>query len=155
GISRRAGLLAAPRGSRGPARLVGHAPEGPDATMTPGAVRGAIPSATAERLVLGSLLLLATSNRPLRTLAGLTFRLDLAGGALAAGIVFLAVATGRRLPTNAALVGLGGFVAAQVLSSVANRAVWPQGVKFSFLYVLGLASTAVVLILVRDMETAR
>ena len=118
-------------------------------------VLGAMPSRAAPRVVLGILLLLATSNKPLGKVAGLTFRLDLAGGALAVGVVLVALARRRPIPVTPALLGLGGFVAFQVISSVANRAVWPQGVKFSLFYVLGLASVLAVLVLVRDTETAR
>ncbi|HXJ82113.1 MAG TPA: O-antigen ligase family protein [Candidatus Methylomirabilis sp.] len=118
-------------------------------------VRGALMSVSAPRLVLGILLLLATSNRALGKVAGLTFRLDLAGGVLAVGVVLAALALRRRVPVNPALLWLGGFVAVQVLSSLIHRALWPQGVKFSLIYVLALASVCAVLILVRDMETAR
>jgi hypothetical protein len=80
--------------------------------------------------------LLATSNMPLGQVAGLTVRPDLVGGLLAVLIVLLALLAGRRLPANPALFSFGGFVVFQFLSSVANRGAWPEGVKFSLIYVL-------------------
>ena len=112
-------------------------------------------SRTLERVVLIALVLLATSNRSLGKVAGLTVRPDWVGGVLAVGVVMLALLARRRLPASPALFGFAGFVVVQVLSSVANRAAWPEGLKFSLVYVLALATICAVLILVRDMETVR
>jgi hypothetical protein len=112
-------------------------------------------STTLERVALGALLLLATSNQPLGKVAGLTVRPDLVGGVLAIVVVLLALLARRRLPADPALFAFGGFVVFQLVSSVANRDAWPQGVKFSVIYVLALASIGAVLILVRDVKTAR
>lgn len=116
--------------------------------------RGPALSRTLERVALGALVLLATSNRPLGQVAGLTVRPDLASGALAVVVVLLALLARRRLPLSPALLGFGGFVAFQLFSSVANRGAWPDGVKFSLIYILALAYLCATLILVRDAETA-
>jgi O-antigen ligase len=108
-----------------------------------------------ERAALSVLVLLATSNMPLGQIAGLTVRPDLVGGVLAMLVVSLALLAGRRLPASPALLGFGGFVACQLLSSVANRGAWPGGVKFSLIYVLALAYLCATLMLVRGTETAR
>jgi O-antigen ligase len=107
-----------------------------------------------ERVALGALVFLATSNRPLGRVAGLTLRPDWASGALAVLIVLLALLARRRLPLSPALLGFGGFVAFQLFSSVANRGAWPEGVKFSLIYILALAYLCATLILVRDADTA-
>jgi hypothetical protein len=98
---------------------------------------------------------LATSNQPLGKMAGLTVRLDLIGGVLAVLVVAIALLARRPLPTSLALLAFAGFVVCQLLSSLANRGVWPPGVKFSLIYVLALAFVCAVLMLVRDLATAR
>jgi hypothetical protein len=66
----------------------------------------------------------------------LTVRPDLIGGVLAMAVVPLALLARRRLPADPALVAFGGVVVFQFVSSAANREAWPQGVKFSVIYVL-------------------
>ncbi len=112
-------------------------------------------TARLERLALCALVLLATSNRPFGKVTGLTFRLDLAAGMLAVVIVVPGLLSRRRPRASPALVALGGFVAFQFFSSVINRGAWPEGIKFSFIYLLGLSVICAVLMLVRDKDTVR
>lgn len=69
-------------------------------------------------------------------------------------VVLVALLARRRFPLSPAVLGFGGFVAFQFFSSVANRGGWPEGVKFSFIYILALAYLCATLLLVRDAKTA-
>jgi O-antigen ligase len=94
---------------------------------------------TLDGLVASVLAALAFWNRPLGRLAGIHLRPDWIGALLALAWAVRALVGRRSLPPVPVLATLGGFVGAQFLSSAVNAAVWPAGLKFSLLYLLGLA----------------
>jgi O-antigen ligase len=95
--------------------------------------------ATADGLVASALVALAFWNRPLGRIEGINLRPDWTASVLALAWAVHAVARRRPLLPVPVLASLGGFAGVQLLSSALNAAAWPAGLKFSLLYVLGLA----------------
>jgi O-antigen ligase len=112
-------------------------------------------SRAAASALLATLLALAASNRPLLDVGGLTIRADWVGGALALALTLFALGRGIGVPRRAALLPLGCFVGMQFLSSLLNLAAWPQGLKFSLIYVLALACVGAPLLLIGDSKILR
>jgi hypothetical protein len=112
-------------------------------------------SVMVPRAALAALLVLAFSNQPLAQVAGITIRPDWIAGALAAAVVAVALACGRRPAPSPGLLAFAVFVGFQVATSVAQAGTWPSGPKFSVIYVLALLYTLAFLVLLRDGAAVR